>query len=122
MLSPGDDGSVSQSNESLALSKARNKNETSQEIEQRQAGSDCGCHGSTAIQAAGQAAFNCQQAYSDAESKQVKPENKALSLRLKSHGGGGDLTQTNSSFAGSYAANWNELEQELEQVQGDHRH
>ncbi len=122
VLSPGDNGSVSQSNESVALSKALNKNETSQALEQRQAGSDCGCHGSTAIQAAGQAAFNRQQAYSDAESKQVKPENKALSLRLKSHGGGGELTQSNSSYAGSFAANWNELEQDVEQVQGEHRH
>ena len=102
-----------------AVQGAQQERDRARTIKQRQAGSDCGCHGSTAIQAAGQAAFNRQQAYSDAESKQVKPENKALSLRLKSHGGGGDLTQTNSSFAGSYAANWNELEQDLEQVQGD---
>lgn len=122
VLSPGDNGSVSQSNESVALSKALNKNETDQAIEQRQAGFGCGCHGATAIQAAGQAAYNRQQAYSDAESTQIKPQNKALSLRFKSHGDGGELTQSNSSFAGSFAGNWNALEQELEQVQGDDRH
>ncbi|HEY6779661.1 MAG TPA: hypothetical protein VI111_01835, partial [Thermoleophilaceae bacterium] len=71
---------------------------------------------------AAQAAYNRQHADSNAESKQIKPENTALSLRLKSHGGGGELTQSNSSFAGSFAANWNELDQDVEQVQGEHRH
>ena len=121
VLSPGDDGSVSQSNESVALSKALNHNKTDQDIEQKQSGSGCGCHGSTGIQAAGQAAFNWQRADSSAESKQLYPENKALSLRLKSHGGGGDLTQSNSSYAASFAANWNATEQDVDQSQGGHR-
>lgn len=118
VLSPGDDGAVKQSNDSTALSKALNHNSTTQDIEQVQGASGCGCHGGTAIQAAGQAAFNWQKADSDATSKQIEPENKALSFRFKSYGGGGALTQSNASTAASYAANWNELEQSLEQLQG----
>jgi hypothetical protein len=121
VLSPGDDGSVSQSNESAAYSKALNHNETDQDIDQSQAGSSCGCHGATAIQAAAQAAYNRQKAESAAESKQVHPENGSLSFRLKSHGGGGDLTQSNSSLAASFAATWNSTEQDVDQSQGGHR-
>jgi hypothetical protein len=117
VLSPGDDGSVSQSNASTALSKALNHNSTDQAIKQRQGKSDCGCHGGTAIQAAGQAAYNRQQADSDAESKQLWPSNKSLSLRLKSRGDGGELTQANASLAASFAANWNALEQSVDQRQ-----
>jgi hypothetical protein len=119
VLSPGDDGAVDQTNDSTALSKAANYNATGQGIEQTQGATGCGCHkGGTAIQAAGQAAFNWQKANSSAESKQIEPANKALSFRFKSYGGGGDLTQSNSSTAGSYAVNWNELEQLLAQSQG----
>jgi hypothetical protein len=118
VLSPGDDGAVKQSNDSTALSKALNHNSTVQKIEQDQGASGCGCHGGTAIQAAGQAAFNWQKADSAAESKQIEPQNSALSFRFKSYGGGGGLTQSNASTAASYAANWNELEQKLEQLQG----
>jgi hypothetical protein len=118
VLSPGDDGAVKQSNDSTALSKALNHNSTTQDIDQSQGASGCGCHGGTAIQAAGQAAFNWQKAESAAESKQIEPENKALSFRFKSYGGGGGVTQSNASMAESYAANWNELEQRLQQLQG----
>jgi hypothetical protein len=120
VLSPGDDGAVTQSNASTAMSKALNHNSTSQAIDQSQGGSRCGCGSGTAIQAAGQAAYNRQKAESAAESKQIHPENSALSLRLKSHGGGGELTQANASNAASFASNWNALEQELSQSQGHH--
>ena len=119
VLSPGDDGDVSQTNDSTALSKAVNHDATTQAIEQIQGASGCGCHhGATAIQAAGQAAFNWQKAKSDAESKQIEPANKALSFRFKSYGDGGELTQSNASAAESFAGNWNELEQLLAQSQG----
>jgi hypothetical protein len=50
-----------------------------QSIEQSQDFGDCGCKkGGELIQAAGQAAFNWQDADADAESKQIEPENKAL--------------------------------------------
>ncbi len=118
VLSKGDDGDVTQSNESKAVSKALNKNHTTQGIEQSQGGSRCGCHGGLGIQAAGQKAVNWQDADSHADSKQFHPQNKSLSLRFKSYGGGGDLTQSNTSFAESIAANHNALEQALAQAQG----
>jgi hypothetical protein len=118
VLSPGDDGDVSQSNSSTALSGAFNKNDTSQSIDQSQSASGrCGCSDGVGIQAGGQKAFNWQHADSNAESKQIHPTNKALSLRFKSEGYGGALSQTNSSFAGSLAANKNVLSQTLTQSQ-----
>jgi hypothetical protein len=121
VLSPGDDGDVTQSNESAALSVAKNANSTNQAIEQLQAGSGCGCYGGVAIQAAGQKALNWQNAESDAESKQIYPTNKSLSFRFKSWGDGGDLTQSNASFAGSFAGNYNALDQLVGQAQGSGR-
>lgn len=118
VLSKGDDGDVTQSNESVALSKALNANRTAQAIDQSQDGSSCRCHGGLGIQAAGQAARNYQDADSWADSKQVYPENKSLALRFASYGGGGDLTQSNASGAASFAANYNALEQALAQAQG----
>ena len=115
----GDDGDVTQSNESAAFSKALNKNDTDQSIDQSQEGSDCGCYGGVGIQAAGQKALNWQAAESDATSEQFHPSNYNDSLRFKSDGDGGDVTQSNASFAGSLAVNWNDLEQAVEQEQGD---
>jgi hypothetical protein len=119
VLSPGHDGDVSQTNSSTALSGAFNKNHTRQSIDQSQGGSRCNpCSSGVGIQAAGQKAFNWQDAYSNAESKQIHPTNKALSVRFKSYGGGGALSQANSSFAGSLAANKNVLGQTVAQSQG----
>jgi hypothetical protein len=119
VLSPGDDGDVSQTNSSTALSGALNKNDTTQSVDQSQSGSRCNpCSSGIGIQAAGQKALNWQHADSKAESKQIHPTNKALSLRFKSHGGGGTLSQANTSFAGSLAANRNVLSQSVAQTQG----
>jgi hypothetical protein len=121
VLSPGDDGDVSQSNSSKALSGAFNKNDTTQTVDQSQhSSSRCGCSDGVGIQAAAQKAFNFQKADSNAESKQIKPENKTLSVRFKSpsYGHGGSVSQSNDSFAGSLAANKNSLYQYLTQNQG----
>jgi hypothetical protein len=118
VLSPGDDGDVSQSNSSTALSGAFNKNHTTQSLDQMQSSPLCGCSDGVGIQAAGQKAFNWQQADSNAESKQIHPANKAFSLRFKSEGDGGAISQSNSSFAGSLAANKNVLSQSLTQGPG----
>lgn len=118
VLSPGDDGDVDQSNSSTALSGAFNKNDTTQSVDQTQAsGSRCHCSNGVGIQAAAQKAFNLQKADSNAESKQIYPTNKALSVRFKSYGDGGALSQSNSSFAGSLAANKNTLYQTVTQSQ-----
>jgi hypothetical protein len=118
VLSPGDDGDVSQENNSYADAKAKNDNDTDQYIDQTQRSYGCGCSASDLIQAAGQSAFNFQKADADAESKQIEPENNAFSLRVKSWGDGGDLFQSNNSWADAYARNENDLDQDVDQSQG----
>jgi hypothetical protein len=118
VLSPGDDGDVSQENNSYADADAKNDNDTKQDIEQTQRSFDCGCHGSDLIQAAGQAAFNFQKADADATSFQFKPENTSLSDRLKSWGDGGGLSQSNNSWADAFSRNENDLYQDIDQTQG----
>jgi hypothetical protein len=121
VLSEGHDGDVEQSNNSYADAKAKNDNDTTQSIDQSQKSRGCGCKGGELIQAAGQSAFNWQKAKANAESKQIEPENKAVSFRFKSKGGAGYLSQANNSSASSWAANWNDLDQELIQTQGGSR-
>jgi len=116
VLSPGDDGDVDQSNSSAAESAAYNGNETGQSIDQDQEGHGCGC-GSTGIQAAAQEAISGQQADSSAESKQVEPQNRNVSVRVLSPGDDGDVSQSNDSAAASEAVNENGTAQGIEQSQ-----
>jgi hypothetical protein len=130
--SSGDNGSVDQSNNSSAKSFAGNLNFTKQDINQVQAGmpvvlmSDlvskrdpCGCLGkSVGIQAAGQDAWNKQDATSNADSEQLGPSNENLPTRLKhSDGSNGDVNQSNNSEAKSKSVNVNKLLQLLQQLQ-----
>jgi hypothetical protein len=129
VLSPGDDGDVSQENSSFALGVAANKNHTDQTVTQEQNGG----YGDVAVQAAGQIASNDQDAWSSADSIQIKPENSNLSVRTvdldKGHdkdghkpehedGDGGDVSQTNSSKALALSLNVNDLVQTADQSRG----
>jgi hypothetical protein len=115
--SPGNDGSVDQSNSSAAGSFAGNLAKTDQSATQSQGGSSCGC-GGDAVQAAGQFAHTGQSADSDATSKQIDPSNSATSVRIASPGNGGDVRQSNDSFAGSFAGNAALTNQTADQQQG----
>ena len=141
VLSPGDNGSVSQSNNSSAESKAKNSNELDQTLSQEQSGGGCCepkkppmktengygserghggaycCRGGTGIQAGGQEAYNKQYAASNAESKQIKPSNTNISVRVLSPGNDGDVEQSNSSSAESTAKNENDTTQAIGQSQ-----
>jgi hypothetical protein len=110
----GDDGDVEQSNSSAAFSAAFNAAKTDQTVDQRQAG--CGCMepkkdhggyggGGARVQAVGQFALTLQKADSNATSEQWKPSNTNAPVREKSYGGGGSVSQSNDSFAGSLAFN-----------------
>ena len=112
IFSPGDNGSVSQSNNSVAGSVAGNAAKTDQAVSQSQ-GSGGG------EQAVGQVAETIQQAKSKAESKQEKPSNSNISVRIHSEGDDGDVEQSNNSIAGSAAGNLSETGQGVEQSQGD---
>jgi hypothetical protein len=111
IFSPGDNGSVSQSNNSVAGSIAGNASSTTQGVSQSGGGSG--------EQAVGQVAETIQKAKSQAESKQEKPSNSNISVRIHSKGDDGDVSQSNNSIAGSAAGNLSETAQGVEQSQGD---
>jgi hypothetical protein len=107
--SEGDDGDVEQSNTSLGLSAALNAAKTEQAVGQSQGGG-CGCadrhkSGGARVQAVGQWAETWQKADSDATSAQLYPSNTNAPVREKSKGGGGSVSQSNTSVAGSLALN-----------------
>ena len=128
VLSPGNDGDVTQSNSATAIGAALNDNETTQSIDQSQTGAspaysedrtkkdDYG-KGSDYTQIAGQNASNRQYADADAVALQVKPSNESSSIRVLSPGNGGDVTQSNSTTAIAAAKNDNDTTQSIDQDQ-----
>src|SRR5262245_46406212 len=113
VLSPGNNGSVTQNNSSSANSVAGNHNSTGQTTNQTQSGSGSG----TAVQDAGQLNVNQQTADSNAESTQIKPSNTNISVRVLSEGDDGDVNQSNTSSADSKAINKNDTTQGVSQDQ-----
>lgn len=113
VLSPGNDGAVSQSNTTTAGALAANGNSTSQGTSQSQAGG----YGSDQTQVAGQSAQSTQDANAAALAVQLAPTNDAQSIRVLSPGNGGDVTQSNSATAGAAALNGNETDQNTDQTQ-----
>lgn len=113
VLSPGNDGAVSQTNSTTGGALAANGNTTSQDTDQSQAGG----YGSDQTQIAGQSAKNTQDANAAALAVQIAPENDVQSIRVLSPGNGGDVTQSNSATAGTAALNGNETDQSTDQSQ-----
>lgn len=113
VLSPGDNGDVTQSNSTTAAALAANGNTTDQGVDQSQSGGP----GSDYTQIAGQDASNRQDAHADATALQIAPSNDSLAIRVLSPGDDGDLTQSNSASAGALAANGNETDQTADQSQ-----
>lgn len=111
VLSPGDAGSVSQSNTVIAGSVAANGNSTNQTASQTQAGG-------SGTQAAGQIAGNEQSAASTADAEQLGAKNENIDVRVLSPGDSGSVSQSNTVLAGSLAANGNETKQAATQAQG----
>jgi hypothetical protein len=112
IFSPGDGGSVSQENNSVAGSIAGNQASTTQAVGQSQGG------GGGGEQAVGQSAETGQEATSNAESTQYKPSNSNISVRIHSPGDDGDVEQSNNSIAKSIAGNKAETTQAVAQDQG----
>ena len=106
--SPGNDGDVTQINQSAAASAAGNENQTTQAAGQSGA----------AQQAIGQGASNAQAALSKAKSVQVAPSNENISVRIHSPGDSGDVKQVNASSAQSAAGNENRTTQAAGQQAG----
>ncbi len=114
VLSPGDDGNVSQSNAATAIGIAANGNSADQSTDQSQGG---GGYGSDQQQVAGQEASNSQSANADATAVQLKPSNTASSIRVLSPGNGGNVSQSNSTTAVAAGLNGNETKQSVDQTQ-----
>jgi hypothetical protein len=106
VLSPGDDGSVSQANTSTAAALAGNLNATGQEI---------GQYGDPSGQTAGQAAGNWQGAQAGAVSAQLGPSNTNAGASVLSPGNSGDVSQANTSTAIGAAVNANLTKQKIDQ-------
>jgi hypothetical protein len=110
VLSPGNDGPVTQSNEASSNATAANLNGTKQTAEQDQAGSG----GSQVI---GQAAENEQKAGALAATIQEKPSNSNVNVRVLSPGSNGPVTQSNEASSNATAANLNGTKQTADQTQ-----
>jgi hypothetical protein len=113
VLSPGDNGDVSQSNTVSSDATAANANVTGQSADQTQSGS-CGCTGGT--QATGQEADSSQAATALSYAKQSGASNTNIPVRVLSPGDNGDVTQSNSVESDATAVNANATGQSAEQA------
>jgi len=119
VLSPGDDGHVTQTNEASSDATAGNLNVTKQTADQTQSGSSCKC-GGAGEQVIGQSASNDQDAAALAATKQEKPSNSNISVRVLSPGNGGSVSQSNAASSNAAAGNTNVTEQKADQTQAGH--
>ncbi len=114
VLSPGNDGDVTQSNTATSDATAANINLTKQDADQEQGG-DCKCgYGEQVI---AQKADSDQKAAALAATKQEKPSNTNISVRVLSEGDDGDVTQSNTATSDATAANINLTKQDADQKQ-----
>ncbi len=115
VLSPGDAGSVSQSNEASSDASAANANATHQTAEQSQ--TDGRCCGGTGEPVIGQSADSEQDAAAAAATVQEKPSNENISVRVLSPGDDGDVSQSNEASSDAEAGNLNVTKQTADQTQ-----
>ena len=116
VLSPGDNGAVTQTNEATSEATAGNLNVTDQDATQTQTGDSCKC-GSGGEQVIGQEADSDQKAVALAGTVQEKPKNTNISVRVLSPGDDGPVTQTNKASSDANAGNLNVTKQDAEQAQ-----
>ena len=111
VLSPGNDGSVSQSNSVESDATAANANATGQAADQSSAGG-------SGTQAVGQSADNQQEAAAASGASQSGAKNTNISVRVLSPGDDGSVDQSNSVDSSATAANLNLTGQSADQAQG----
>ncbi len=107
VLSPGNDGNVSQTNAVGSHAAAGNAAGTSQTGTQTAAGgSSCGCSGGgTPIQTSDQSASTGQDAAALSHATQIDPSNTAVSVRVLSPGNDGNVSQANTVGSSALAGN-----------------
>jgi hypothetical protein len=103
VLSPGNDGSVSQANTVSSTARAGNSASTTQKATQLEGA--CGCSSSPAIQVAGQQSWTGQGALAGSTALQAGASNDASPTRVKSPGDGGSVTQANTVGSSATAGN-----------------
>jgi hypothetical protein len=103
VLSPGNDGSVSQANTVSSTARAGNSASTTQKASQLEGA--CGCSSSPAIQVGGQQSWTGQGALAGSAALQVGASNDASPTRVKSPGDGGSVTQANTVGSSATAGN-----------------
>ncbi len=118
VLSPGDDGPVSQSNVASSNATAANVNGTKQTADQTQAGGSDSCKcGSAGTQVIGQSADNHQGALAASLTEQKGASNENISVRVLSPGNNGSVSQSNVASSNAAAGNVNWTEQAADQNQ-----
>jgi trimeric autotransporter adhesin len=105
VLSEGNDGNVTQSNDVGSRADAANAAGTTQASSQSASGGSCGCSGGTPVQTADQSATTTQAAGAESAATQVDPSNTTVSIRVLSPGDGGSVTQSNSAGSSATAGN-----------------
>lgn len=119
-LSPGNDGSVTQSNSVDSTADASNHDSTTQKSDQDQSGSGCGCS-SDPIQYADQSSGSLQGAFALSAANQSGAKNDNSPVRVGSSGNGGSVEQSNEATSEASAANSNSASQTADQDQyGSH--
>jgi hypothetical protein len=119
VLSPGDGGSVSQSNEAESSANAQNTAPVTQTATQNGLGSSCGCHStSPTVQAIGQSSNVDQFAKAASSATQLGATNTSDPIRIASGGADGSLTQENEAESSASATNTAPVLQSGSQVQG----
>jgi hypothetical protein len=105
VLSPGNNGPVTQSNTAGSRADAGNTASTGQSSTQAQGGSGCECGGSGGIQTADQSALTGQAAGAASTAAQQSPSNTAASVRVLSPGNDGSVAQSNTAASSAAAGN-----------------
>ena len=122
VLSPGNGGSVSQSNEAESSATAKNTAPVTQTTSQNELGSSCGCNStSPAVQAIGQSSSVEQAAIAASSANQFGASNSNEPIRIASGGGGGSLSQENQAASSASAANTAPVSQTGAQTQSGSR-
>jgi hypothetical protein len=114
--SDGNDGNVWQSNDVSSEAKAKNDNDTHQDVDQDLHGGS----GSTGIQIAYQAAANKQIAAAASAAEQKGAKNDNAPLRVYSSGNGGSVVQSNEASSEAKAKNDNDTRQDADQDLSSH--
>jgi hypothetical protein len=103
--SAGNDGPLTQSNDTSSEANALNIAPVLQVASQQQAPSSCGCSPGTAVQALGQSSDVGQLGIALSSATQVGAANESNPVRIASDGNGGAVSQSNEAESSALAAN-----------------